>query len=271
MITNTDELIADVEVALKGIDASVIDPVLFERTGVAIVRGAFNPSEIAPYVELWDSHHGVSSNQQREIENKNNPVEVKKLPRELYDLCQSKNIVDKISAVFGDNIGLYQKRFVVKDKSSAGSVILHQDSGYHVGTFNKASVFLALKPVNAQNGAMYLYPGTHQFGYLGDAGSINPEILPAGWPKVTPELEPGDFLLMKSLTWHGSGPYISGNDRVMTDFIYQCAKDPSTKEIVSGNRGWTHSFLTQNRHGIFQSCRSSKLREISGVLNSTTQ
>jgi len=271
MISNTEELLADVQDALKNIDSTEIDSGIFKRTGVAVVRGVFDQGEIAKWTELWDAHRSPNDNGKREIENKNNPVEIKQVPDELYDLCRDTNILNKISSVFGDNIGLYQKRFVVKDQSSAGPVILHQDSGYHVGTFAKASVFLALKPVNVNNGAMYLYPGTHRFGYLGDAGSINTDILPAGWPKLTPELEPGDFLLMSSLTWHGSGPYISGNDRVMTDFIYQSAEDPSTKEVVMGNGGWSSSFLTENRQGIFQASRSSKLREIRGILDSTTQ
>ena len=117
---------------------------------------------------------------------------------------------------------------------------------------------------------MYLYPGTHRFGYLGDAGSINAEVPPSVWPVITPELEPGDFMLMRFLTWHGSGPFVSGDERVMTDFIYQPASDPSTREVVRGNSGWNHSFLTERRQDIFIACRSSKLRQIKGVLNSTT-
>jgi len=271
MISNIEELLADVKDGLKNIDSTEIDARNFARTGIAVVRGALGKDEIAKWVDLWNAHRRPGDHGARDIENKSNPVEVKQVSDELYSLCRDTNILNKISSVFGDNIGLYQKRFVVKDQSSAGPVILHQDSGYHVGTFAKASVFLALKPVNVSNGAMYLYPGTHRFGYLGDAGSINIDVLPEGWPKLTPELEPGDFLLMSSLTWHGSGPYISGNERVMTDFIYQSAEDPSTKEVVMGNSGWSSSFLTENRPGIFQACRSSKLREIRGILDSTTQ
>ena len=221
-------------------------------------------------LKLWVTNKKEVLGSNREIENKNNPVEIKELPDELYQLSRNPKLLELLEPVFGENIGLYQKRFVVKDSSSVNPVILHQDSGYHVGTFDKASMFLALKKVNRENGGMYLYPGTHRFGYLGDAGSINAEVLPSNWPVITPELEPGDFMLMRSLTWHGSGPFVSGDERVMTDFIYQPASDPSTREVVKGASGWSRSFLTERRQDIFIACRSSKLRQIKGVLDSTT-
>jgi len=265
-----ETLIDDINSAIPGMDAKTIDPEVFSRTGIAIVRSALDATKLEKWQALWDNHRQEVLGLKREIENKNNPVEVKQLPDELYELSREPDLLDLLEPVFGTNIGLYQKRFVVKDSSSVNPVILHQDSGYHVGTFDKASLFLALKPVSEENGGMYLYPGTHRFGYLGDAGSINPDILPASWPVVTPELEPGDFMLMKSLTWHGSGPFKSGDERVMTDFIYQSASDPSTRELVRGESGWAGSFLTEKRQDIFSACRSSKLRQIKNVLDSTT-
>lgn len=271
MASNVSELIADVEDALKAADSTEIDPDVFERTGIFVVRSALPKADLSHFQKIWDDYRSQTLGARREIENKYNPVEIKQVPDALFELTHNTHLLEKLTPVFGDNIGLYQKRFVVKDQNSTGPVILHQDSGYHVGTFEKASMFLALKTVNKNNGAMYLYPGTHRFGYLGDAGSINPDILPEGWPAITPSLEAGDFLLMKSLTWHGSGPFIEGNERVMTDFIFQNASDPSTREVVKGEKGWSSSFLTERRPDIFLQCRSSKLRDIKGVLDSTTQ
>ena len=270
MISNTEDLIEDINDALLHYDSDSIDPAIFDRTGIAIVRNALNQGELTEWVQLWNEHREKKLGKIREIENRNNPVEIKQLDDSLYALSRNEKLINKITPVFGENIGLYQKRFVVKDQSSTGAVILHQDSGYHVGSFEKASLFFALKPVNENNGGMYLYPGTHRFGYLGDAGSINKDVLPNHWPVVTPELQPGDFMLMKSLVWHGSGPFISGDERVMTDFIYQRADDPSTKEVVKGDGGWIGSFLTERRSEIFSHCRSSKLRAIKNVLDSTT-
>ena len=256
--------------AMDAMDSGRIDPENFKKTGIAIVRQAVPQQQMAEWTSIWDQHRKKTLGAIRTLENVNNPVEIKKLPQELLDISRNGHIVDHLKPVFGESIGLFHKRFVVKDASSKGAVILHQDSGYHVGSFEKASMFLALKPVSESNGAMYLFPGTHRFGYLGDAGAINKDVLPENWPVVTPSLEPGDFMLMNSLTWHGSVPFVEGDERVMTDFIYQPASDPSTIETVCGDGGWTGSFLTEARNEIFLQCRSSKLREIRGILDSTT-
>ncbi len=268
---NIETLRNEVLAAAGAMDADKIDVENFKATGVAIVRGAVPTGKMSEWNELWDEHRRQTLGASRTLENVHNPVEIKKLPDELLNISSSEHIINHIKPVFGENIGLFHKRFVVKDSNSKGAVILHQDSGYHVGSFEKASVFLALKPVNEANGAMYLLPGTHRFGYLGDAGAINREVLPEDWPVITPTLEPGDFMLMNSLVWHGSGPFHEGNERVMTDFIYQPSTDPSTIETVAGEGGWNGSFLTEARDEIFLQCRSSKLREIRGILDSTTK
>lgn len=267
---NIEMLRNEIVEAMPAMDADKIDPKNFKKTGIAVVRGAVPAAQMQVWTEIWDDHRRQALGASRTLENVHNPVEIKKLPEELLDISRSPHITEKLKPVFGENIGLFHKRFVVKDASSKGAVILHQDSGYHVGSFEKASVFMALKPVSESNGAMYLYPGTHQFGYLGDAGAINKDVLPDNWPVVTPSLEPGDFMLMNSLTWHGSVPFVEGDERVMTDFIYQPASDPSTIETVCGDGGWNGSFLTEARNEIFLQCRSSKLREIRGILDSTT-
>ena len=220
MTLNTEDLIKDIEQAMPGMEGTTIDPGIFERTGIAIVRSALSKQEMTEWQNLWDNYRKEVLGSHRDIENKNNPVEIKSLPNKLLELSRNSRLMDLLEPVFGENIGLYQKRFVVKDTSSVDPVILHQDSGYHVGTFDKASMFLAIKRVNKENGGMYLYPGTHRFGYLGDAGSINAEVIPSDWPVITPELEPGDFMLMRSLTWHGSGPFLGGDERVMTCLLY---------------------------------------------------
>jgi len=263
-------MIDEVKASIPLMDGPTIDLDSFRTTGIAIVRQALSAKEVETWRALWDDHRRNSRDNTKVIENENNPVERKQVPEELFELRKHSRLLDLLEPVFGKNIGLYQKRFVMKDENASHPVMLHQDSGYHVGTFEKASMFLALNPVNETNGGMFFYPGSHQFGYLGDAGGINADILPSNWPVVTPTLEPGDFVLMKSLTWHGSGPYISGDERVMTDFIYQNASDPSTREVVRGDSGWQGSFLTERRSEIFTACRSSKLRQIKNVLNSTT-
>ncbi len=114
---------------------------------------------------------------------------------------------------------------------------------------------------------MVFYPGTHQFGYLEDAGEINPSrFWTPDWPTVSPSLDPGDLVVMNSMTWHGSGPHVSGPDRVLVDIIYQPADDPSGIALLRGN--WrTEIFLDRRSAGIFTRSRVSRLIELQRELD----
>ncbi len=255
------------------IESTSLDKNVFDKLGVQVVRGAIPANLVSEWQEMWESFCKKRDGAARVLDNRFNPVEVKaSLPEELYNISASDSLLDQVEKIFGKNIGLFHRRFVVKDKSSTGQIMLHQDTGYHYGSINKASLFMALSPVNKENGAMSLYPGTHRFGFLGDAGEINDKVLPEDWPVVCPELEPGDFLFMHSATWHFSTEFISGPDRVMTDFIYQDSADPSTIATVRGQEFWSEgSFLTKQRDQLFNQSRSKKLAAISNILNSTTK
>jgi hypothetical protein len=112
-----------------------------------------------------------------------------------------------------------------------------------------------------ENGGMSFYPGTHHFGYLGDAGELDLAVLGPDWPKLTPSVGPGDVVLMNSCTWHGSGPHISGPDRILADVIYQPADDPSGVTLLRGE--WrTGVFLNQLPKNLFVRCRASRLTEL---------
>lgn len=125
---------------------------------------------------------------------------------------------------------------------------------------------MPLSVVSAENGGMAFYPGTHQFGYLGDAGEINPRIVDADWPVVSPTLAPGDVVLMHSLTWHESGTHNNGPDRIMADIIYQPADDPSGIALLRGK--WrTEVFFDRKAAKIFMRSRSSRLIELQRELD----
>ena len=132
------------------------------------------------------------------------------------------------SFVMGKAPNLYSFRFVVKDAQNADKpVFLHQDSAYHCGGMNKASLFVALTEVNEERGGLAFFPGTHKFGHLGDAGEIKFDKVPADCKPVIPEMMPGDAVLMSSHVWHCSGPNTTGRPRIIADIIYQPHKDTS--------------------------------------------
>lgn len=249
---------------LQQADSSKFDKDVFEKTGVFVIRQGLPKDLIDEWREEWDRFYKETLANGRNV-NKSNPVDLKEaLPPKLASIYRNEILLDFVEQVFGENIALYNHRFVIKDKFSAGEIFLHQDFCYHLGMPFKASFFLALSYAGKKNGGMTFYPGTHKYGYLGDAGAINPESFKESWPEYTPELEPGDFAIMNSLLWHTSGPNEAGIDRILADIIYQPANDPSSKELLRG--AWqTDIFLDREKNGkeFFKWCRVSKIVELS--------
>ncbi|MDC0572456.1 phytanoyl-CoA dioxygenase family protein [Luminiphilus sp.] len=114
-----------------------------------------------------------------------------------------------------------------KNKDWPDPVKLHNDLMYMAGWQEKYSVFVALTDCNADNGGLILYPGTHNFGLLGDAGELDRAVLPEDLPAVCPSLRPGDCLIMHSATWHESGMFLGGGERVYFEFKLVHSDDPA--------------------------------------------
>jgi hypothetical protein len=230
---------------LPKLDSDAFSPEVFACTGIFVIRKTIPPETIHEWQSEWESFYASKFPSGRTV-NKFNPVAFDdELPPVLAAMHQHASLLDIIEQAFGPNIALYNQRLVIKDRNSRGPVFLHHDSPYHLGWPAKASAFVAISPVMPENGGMIFYPGTHQFGFLGDAGEINPDILEPTWPTISPSLEPGDVALMNSLTWHRSGPHVSGHDRIMADIIYQPANDPSSNALLRGK--WcTDIFLNKN-------------------------
>jgi hypothetical protein len=249
---------------LPKVDAEVFSPEVFDQTGVFVVRKAIAADTICLWQSAWADFYASELSSGRNVD-KFNPVALREsLPPVLAAIHQHTSLLDIAEQAFGPDIGLYNQRFVIKDQYSRDSVFLHHDSPYHRGWPNKASAFVPLSQVTPENGGFVFYPGTHQFGYLGDAGEINHDILDPAWPTISPSLQPGDVALMNSLTWHRSGPHISGPDRILADIIYQPANDPSSNALLRGE--WrTEIFLNQSslaNRDIFRRSRTSRLTEL---------
>lgn len=171
-------------------------------------------------------------------------------------------LVDVVQPILGSDVGLYNLRFVVKDRHMRDGVFTHQDCAYHMGGRNKLSAFIPLTRVTPENGGLYFYPGTHKFGYLGDAGEIN---VPTGILPVHPSVNPGDVVLMHSDLWHGSHECTSGEDRIIVDCILQPSHDPSTKRALTGIAG---RLPWGNDYKIFKRSRVSRIKQLEEELAS---
>jgi hypothetical protein len=240
---------------------------IYSETGLFIIRNAIPKDEILKLQSIWNVYFcNLNQNDSRNID-LNNPVNFNEnLPEGLNNFWKSVSIQSISKDIFGDNVALYNHRIVMKDKKSDQSIFLHQDYPYHIGFHEKCSLFVPLFNCGLENGGMTYYLGSHQYGYLGDAGEID-ESKFEQWSKITPDLNAGDIVVMNSLLWHKSGPNFSEKDRVLFDIIIQPSNDPSGIELITGE--WKTDFWVDRKRSdfkvdsLFINSRTKKLKILS--------
>lgn len=263
MAHNDPELVSTL---IDKLESTTFNKDIFDKTGLFVIKNALPQALVAEWKAEWDEFYKKNLSGGRNV-NMNNPVDLREpLPDKLATIYRNDILLDFAEQVFGENVALLNHRFVIKDKFSPGEIFLHHDYCYHIGLPNKASFFVPLSYAGKKNGGLTFFLGTHKYGYLGDAGEINPDEFKEVWPQVTPELQPGDFIIMNSLLWHKSGINEIGVDRIVADIIYQPANDPSSKELLRGK--WqTDIFIKhEDRLKYFKSSRVSKIMELNEKL-----
>lgn len=243
----------------------IFDRDIYRQTGVFVVTGLFPSDVMTQWLAVWASFYETLSARQV---NRFNPVSINEEPPDaLRAIYRHPALLDVAEQIFGSHVALYNFRFVVKDRFARGPVFRHQDIPYHTGLMNRASFFVPLSNVTKQNGAMTYHLGTHHFGYLGDAGELLEDILPADWPSLTPELAPGDVAIMDSAVWHESGPHTGGEDRVLVDIHLQPATDPTSGEILRGKPVAEYKIPHFLRGKLFKRSRVTRLTEMQAELD----
>lgn len=187
------------------------------------------------------------------------------------DLYKSEQLKHVWAQLFGGTVGASFKRILVKAADSPKPVILHQDIGYQYGETEQYSFFVALTECGRTNGGLRLYPGTHKLGYLGDAGTLNEEILPRDLPVCSPTLFPGDILIMHAATWHFSDAYVSGNDRVYFELHVLDGNSPFARDTIAGTptTGWKVAYdpVMREEAAFFKVSRSQSLAAARAALS----
>jgi ectoine hydroxylase-related dioxygenase (phytanoyl-CoA dioxygenase family) len=241
-------------------DSDSFNKDVYNNTGVFIVRNAIPNSVITEWQSVWQEFYDTKLSDGRDI-HKANPVALKEqLPVQLANMYKNEVLISFAKQIHGENLALYNHRFVIKDKYSLDGVFLHQDSCYHLGNLNKCSFFVPLTEANESNGGLSFYIGSHKCGYLGDAGEINPDSFPFKFEKITPSINPGDFIIMNSHTWHESGPNISQKNRILADIHYQPSDDPTGKELLSGKWLTDIHYSMEDPTKYFKNSRILKLK-----------
>jgi hypothetical protein len=236
-------------------DSETINVSVLEELGIYILRNAFPVNKINNYYQHYLNYKNAPNFDRTKF----HLTEVKiSNDNELKKILKENEFLDIAQNFFSGNVGLYNFRIVKKDIEDTSSVFLHQDVGYHIGNFDRFSLFVALTPCGIANGGLKLYPGTHKLGYLGDVGEIN-DFLPDNYPRLVPDILPGDVIVMHSAVWHSSGANKIKSDRVYFDIHIQAADEPSTKEVLLGSKS-SEWILNMDSDELFNSSRTQKLK-----------
>lgn len=242
------------------IESNSFNKEVYDITGLFVLKNIIPQPTIKIWKDEWDSFYNSHLKDGRNI-HVANPVALKEtLPDVLAHMYRDETLINIAKQVHGENLALYNHRFVIKDKHSLDRVFLHQDSCYHLGYLNKCSFFVPLSNSNKSNGGLTFYVGTHKYGYLGDAGEINKDAFDIPWPSVTPDLSPGDVAIMHSSLWHESGPNESGVNRILADIHYQPANDPTGKELLAGEWKTDFRYSMEDPTKYFLNSRILKLK-----------
>lgn len=243
------------------LDQSRLQPEHYRRLGVCVLRQVVPSAVVAQWQQAWADFRDGQLKDGRQVDPYNPVVLHETVSGELARIHEHPVLLDLMQQIYPD-LALYVQRFVIKDAQSRNAVFLHQDCCYDLGWPEKTSIFLPLSPMNAANGGLALYPGTHLLGYLGDAGELNREVLAADWPVVQPDIQPGDLLLMHECTWHESSAWSSGPDRILLQITYQPASDPGGIKVLRGHAPFGTTLGDIDRERIFLRSRTSRLREL---------
>lgn len=247
------------------VEGSIFDKEIYDKSGVFVIRNFIDKDKIKQLQKTWESFYdGLLKNGGRKID-KSNFVNFKdELPSEILNFWKSDYVKKICNLIYGNNVALYHSRILIKDKKSENKVFLHQDYCYHLGFPNKSNLFIPLFDYNENHGALSFYPGTHQYGFLGDAGEIDKTKFHP-WEKITPNINAGDVVVMNSCLWHESGPNTEEIDRVMFDIIIQPSDDPSGAQLICGE--WETDFWIGRKEdhtfqidSLFVNCRIKKIK-----------
>lgn len=169
-----------------------------------------------------------------------------------------------------DGFSIDFMRLVKKDHTNTDPVFPHQDSTYNIGNYDAYSIFIPLSECGVNNGGLKFWPGTHNFGHLGDAGAIDISILPAEYPSLQPTVVPGDAIIMHAGTWHASSEFIAGEPRVYLEFATRSLCDPAAKIIICGQdkREWV---IQTTVDFVFTGSREQRIRQLYKKLDEQQQ
>ena len=161
----------------------------------------------------------------------------------IFELITNKRLLDVAQAFCGSEIiasSVYRLRPKIPN-FGYGEVPWHQDSGYFEPYCDNSLVmtmWIPLVDTNAENGCLYVIPGTHKGGVVehemhatGKYLSVKEELVPKdNWVECA--VPKGGILLLSNKTIHGSFKNSTDGVRWSMDLRYQSSNLPTNAEIT---------------------------------------
>ena len=198
----------------------------YERDGYHIVRGMFDPAEIAALRRTFDdiaqAGRPIPGHWEPSAANQQSADPLKRYPRVMhphrFDPLSMRILLDpRIGRVLVDLLGeepiATQTMFYFKPPGARGQAF-HQDNFYlQVKPGTCIAAWIAIDPAIRENGGLMVAPGTHRMQVqcpqaAEESKSFVNHLVPppAGVTPVPAELQPGDVLFFNGSLIHGSEP-----------------------------------------------------------------
>ncbi|MBP0600704.1 phytanoyl-CoA dioxygenase family protein [Herbaspirillum sp. LeCh32-8] len=234
-----------------------VDLTSLQRYGVRVVKQHFSKALIAEMAQHF--HTLLASGDIKRSAAHRTEVRFRD-DQPFAKIIENQEFLSLARPLFDGEIALDFMRIVKKDTVDRDPVFLHQDAGYQVGRYDAYSIFIALTNCGPDNGGLAFYPGSLNYGHLGDVGGIAP-ILPPEYPLLHPALEAGDAVIMHAGTWHFSTPNRTGDDRVYLEVNIRSADDPGAKQLLGceEKREW---ILNISVSDLFESSREQRMKAL---------
>lgn len=193
----------------------------YRENGFLVLRGVFGPAEVERMRALQEQVLAErpellhSDNMRFEwIEHEGEQIPWKidpfwDLHPAFGDIIRDRRICDPLCSLYdGFEPRLFKDKYIIKPPGSHGNG-KHQDHNWWQGFPHSCiSVAVAIDAADRENGCTQLWPGSHQHGFLHQAGTLDGTI-PSEFTESDPfylETEPGDIALFSCFTIHAAGP-----------------------------------------------------------------
>lgn len=221
------------------VDSQLIED--YRATGLAVVRGVFDVTEIAAVSE--EANRVLELRQLIDINNLRcrwqNHYQTDECRFDCFDpiidlsptieaMARDQRVLEIVSTLYGEEACLFKDKLIYKPPGAKGYG-LHQDYiGWESFPRSFVTVLIPIDPATDENGATEVFPGLHKQGYLsamdGDYHEL-PLTMVEGTPGVRLCLQPGDLAVFDGMIPHRSAANQSDSWRRQLYLSYNARSD----------------------------------------------